>query len=66
MKYLIIDSDGVRQADVITDDDRIMVNDNDGDVVRFENGQFQKLVVDGEEDDDGEMQWEDDSWVTVD
>jgi hypothetical protein len=65
MKYLVIDADGPRQTDTIDDELRHMVNDSDGDVIRFENSNFQQLVVDGEEDDDGEMIWEDDRWTTV-
>jgi hypothetical protein len=65
MKYLVIDADGPRQTDTIDDELRHMVNDSDGDVIRFENSNFQQLVVDGEEDDDGEMVWEDDRWTTV-
>lgn len=65
MKYLVIDSEGVSQIEAIDDDLRIMVNDGEGDVIRFEQGEFQKLVVDGDENDDGDMEWNDDRWTKV-
>lgn len=65
MKYLVMEPDGIRQTDDIDDDLRIMVNDGDGDVFRFEQGEFQNLVVDGDEDEDGKMEWNDDRWTTV-
>ena len=66
MKYLFIKEDGeLEQGNEISDEERENVDDGIFSVLRFNNGTFESLKVEKNEDDEGDTEWGEDQWNAV-
>lgn len=65
-QYLFVDHENgdVSQNPVLSDDDRELVANETLEVFRFTAGKFERLVVESEENDDGDIEYPD-SWEAV-